>query len=267
MTIIIISFVLGFISTKIFIGFFKGMLTQAGIVRQNYMGIMIPVGMGLVFLPYIIMNACIAAYFHDEKVVPYYILGVIAMSLAGVVDDLVGDRSSSGFKGHFKALFKGTLTTGAFKALFGGAVAFLISLSFTKDIFEIILNTLLIALATNFFNLLDLRPGRALKIYTVSSIPVLIFSSEVSRLLLGGMLSSALAYFWDDIKARTMMGDSGSNVLGASIGIIAAYEFGIWTKIAILAALILVHAVSEKYSITKIIESNRLLNYIDKLGR
>lgn len=267
MDLTIISFVLGFISTKIFMGFFKGMLVQSGIVRQNYMGTMIPVGMGLVFLPYIIINACIATYFFDEKLVPYYVLGVIAMSLAGVVDDLVGDRSSSGFKGHFKALFKGTLTTGAFKALFGGAVAFLISLSFTKDIGEIILNTLLIALATNFFNLLDLRPGRALKVYSACCIPVLIFSSELSRLLLGGMLASALAYFWDDIKARTMMGDSGSNVLGASIGIIAAYEFGMWTKIALLTALILVHAVSEKYSITKIIENNRLLNYIDRLGR
>jgi len=64
-----------------------------------------------------------------------------------------------------------------------------------------------------------------------------------------------------------MMGDAGSNVLGASVGFLAASAFSLYTKIAILACLIGVHIFTEKYSLTELIEKNSFLKYLDNLGR
>ncbi len=96
-----------------------------------------------------------------------FLFAALSMSFAGIMDDIIGNRNVSGLKGHFKSLFKGTLTTGGFKALYGGFVGLLISVVLTRSIPEIVLNTLIIALSTNLMNLMDLRPGRAIKVYLV----------------------------------------------------------------------------------------------------
>ena len=76
-----------------------------------------------------------------------------------------------------------------------------------------------------------------------------------------------LAYFNTDLKARGMMGDTGSNVLGISIGVLMALGYGIKVRLAWLVFLILMHLITEKFSLTKIIEKNRVLKFIDNLGR
>ena len=64
-----------------------------------------------------------------------------------------------------------------------------------------------------------------------------------------------------------MMGDTGSNVLGISIGILVAMGYGLGVRVGWLVFLIFIHLLTEKYSLTKIIEQNKFLNFIDKLGR
>lgn len=64
-----------------------------------------------------------------------------------------------------------------------------------------------------------------------------------------------------------MMGDTGSNVLGISIGILMALGYTLNVRIAWLIFLILIHILTEKFSLTKIIEKNKVLNFIDRLGR
>ena len=78
---------------------------------------------------------------------------------------------------------------------------------------------------------------------------------------------NVLAYFNTDLKARGMMGDTGSNVLGISIGVLMALGYGIKVRLAWLVFLILMHLITEKFSLTKIIEKNRVLKFIDNLGR
>ena len=86
---------------------------------------MIPVSMGIVFLPMLIINSIILVYFtSDLKNIMYvfiFLFGLISMFFAGILDDIIGNRDVSGLKGHFKSLLKGKLTTGGFKALFGGS--------------------------------------------------------------------------------------------------------------------------------------------------
>ena len=240
-----ILFALGFLGTYFMIPLFKSMLVNGNVIRPNYKNEMIPVGMGIVFLPMIIINSIILGFVTLNNIwfvsssnynlnivwllcLALYIFSMMAMFFAGALDDLIGNRNVSGLKGHFKSLFKGELTTGGFKALFGGFVGLVVSVCISSSIVDIIVNTLIIALL---------------------------------------ILPNVLAYFNTDLKARGMMGDTGSNVLGISIGVLMALGYGIKVRLAWLVFLILMHLITEKFSLTKIIEKNRVLKFIDNLGR
>ena len=266
-----IIFILGFVGTYLMIPLFKNLLVESNCIRPNYKGEMIPVSMGIVFLPMIIINGIIVAFFTvnfvSSSLLFMFIFGIMSMFFAGIIDDTIGNRDVSGLKGHFKSLFKGKLTTGGFKAVFGGFVGLIISVSISKNITDIIINTLIIALSTNLMNLFDLRPGRAIKVYLVIIIAIFITLTGYIQLLPLLILPNVLAYFNYDLKAKAMMGDTGSNVLGISIGMLMAFGYTLNVRIAWLVFLVLIHLLTEKFSLTKIIEKNKVLNFIDKLGR
>lgn len=279
-----ILFALGFLGTYFMIPLFKSMLVNGNVIRPNYKNEMIPVGMGIVFLPMIIINSIILGFVTLNNIwfvsssnynlnivwllcLALYIFSMMAMFFAGALDDLIGNRNVSGLKGHFKSLFKGELTTGGFKALFGGFVGLVVSVCISSSIVDIIVNTLIIALSTNLMNLFDLRPGRAIKVYLVIIIPIYITLTGYTKVFPLLILPNVLAYFNTDLKARGMMGDTGSNVLGISIGVLMALGYGIKVRLAWLVFLILMHLITEKFSLTKIIEKNKVLKFIDDLGR
>lgn len=261
----------GLLGTYAIIPLFRSLLIESNVLRPNYKKDMIPVSMGIVFLPMLIINAIILAYFttnfKDMLYIFIFLFGLVSMFFAGILDDIIGNRDVSGLKGHFKSLLNGKLTTGGFKALFGGFIGLVISIAISKNIYDIVINTLIIALSTNLMNLLDLRPGRAIKGYLVISIVLLFTLGEYTRNLLLLIFPNVIAYFNQDLKAKAMMGDTGSNVLGISIGILFVMGYSLKVRLIWLAFLIFIHILTEKYSLTKIIESNKFLNFIDKLGR
>lgn len=261
----------GLLGTYAIIPLFRSLLIESNVLRPNYKKDMIPVSMGIVFLPMLIINATILAYFttnfKDMLHIFIFLFGLVSMFFAGILDDIIGNRDVSGLKGHFKSLLNGKLTTGGFKALFGGFIGLVISIAISKNIYDIVINTLIIALSTNLMNLLDLRPGRAIKGYLVISIVLLFTLGEYTRNLLLLIFPNVIAYFNQDLKAKAMMGDTGSNVLGISIGILFVMGYSLKIRLIWLAFLIFIHILTEKYSLTKIIENNKFLNFIDKLGR
>lgn len=261
----------GMVVTILAIPMIKKMLENSGMKRENFRGDMIPVGMGICFLPALVINSIILLYCNVElsRLMKVYILlfGMISMCFAGVIDDALGNRGVTGLKGHFKALCKGHLTTGAFKAIMGLMVGFLISVTVTEDLARIAVGTLVIALSTNFMNLLDLRPGRTLKMFLFIGFLMFCTCSAFERQLMTLVLPAALIYFKLDVKAKSMMGDAGSNLLGISIGIFFVLFYSLKVQIIWLVAMILIHLIAEKFSITKIIEKSKILNGIDKLGR
>lgn len=261
----------GLLGTYAIIPLFRSLLIESNVLRPNYKKDMIPVSMGIVFLPMLIINAIILAYFttnfKDMLHIFIFLFGLVSMFFAGILDDIIGNRDVSGLKGHFKSLLNGKLTTGGFKALFGGFIGLVISIAISKNIYDIVINTLIIALSTNLMNLLDLRPGRAIKGYLLISIVLLFTLGEYTRNLLLLIFPNVIAYFNQDLKAKAMMGDTGSNVLGISIGILFVIGYPLKVRLIWLAFLIFIHILTEKYSLTKIIENNKFLNFIDKLGR
>ena len=261
----------GLFGTYAIIPLFRNLLIESNVLRPNYEQDMIPVSMGMVFLPMIIINSIILSYFtnnlNDMLYIFIFLFGSVSMFFAEILDDIIGNRDVSGLKGHFKSLLKGKLTTGGFKALFGGFIGIVISIAISKNIYDIIINTLIIALSTNLMNLLDLRPGRAIKGYLLISIVFLFTLGEYFKNILLLILPNVVAYFNQDLKAKAMMGDTGSNVLGISIGILFVIGYSLKVRVIWLVFLIFIHILTEKYSLTKIIEHNKFLNFIDKLGR
>jgi hypothetical protein len=169
-----------------------------------------------------------------------------AVALAGLADDL-WSGPERGIGAHLAA----RRTTGVLKAVtipLAGAVA-------TRSLS----GGLLAALAANAFNQLDTRPGRALKAFLLAA-PLA--GGPALRGAAGAVL--LLPY---DLRERAMLGDGGSNALGAVIGLglVARLRGGSrWAAIATLAGL---NLLGERRSLGTLIETTPGLAGLDALGR
>lgn len=263
---------LGYLFSLVVIPFLFDMLREAGAVRPNYRNDHIPVGTGILFLfVYVVALLLVFIVFRLLKARwLIFLFGLTYFCLLGLIDDLLGSRSSRGIKGHFASLLRGRLTTGALKALGGGVGAILISLlSFqSRGWWEILTGALLIALAANTLNLFDLRPGRAIKIFFLWFLILIPLAwKRDSLFLLAPLAGSVLAYAPHDLKARAMLGDTGSNMLGAALGMAAMWTLSFFAQLGVVIFLLILHLFTERYSLTEIIEKNRFLNSLDNLGR
>ena len=184
----------------------------------------------------------------------------------GVYDDLVGGGDRRGFKGHLGALAHGEVTSGAVKIGGIGAVGLLAAAAVRRRPVDAVLAGGVVAATANLVNLLDLRPGRALKA------SLLLAGAELAHGGPGGRLAATAAgcaavALPDDLGERSMLGDAGANALGAVLGLAAATRAsrgGLALRLAALTALTLA---SEKVSFTRVIESTPLLRELDAAGR
>ncbi len=259
----------GVIIEGLLLFFLLPLLREAGAVRKNYQGIDIPVSAGLTFpLALMLLLLAYALLGKSQHSYQLVLFGLLAISFLGFIDDMLGQRDTLGFKGHFGALFKGRLTTGGLKAVGGGLIAFYIAVFLGGAWWDIVLNTFVLALFSNMMNLLDLRPGRAVKGFLVFIIAiVLVALAKVDYPLLAALLGVVLCYFPVDLKARVMMGDAGSNVLGLALGYLSVTSLSLTARLGVLLFLIAIHIYTEKFSLTTTIENNVLLRSIDQLGR
>ncbi|MDD3839178.1 MAG: hypothetical protein PHP06_01210 [Clostridia bacterium] len=193
------------------------------------------------------------------------IIGICSMGFVGIVDDLVGNRRTTGLRGHFSKFIKGDFTTGTFKAIICLLISIIISSTLSKGYIDLILNILVICLSTNLINIFDVRPGRAVKV--VLFLCTIFLLIEISLLYLATPLICMLGVYGNyDVKSYCMMGDTGSNILGFILGFFSISHFDFLTKITYLIFLIIIHIVAERYSITDIINHHRVLSFIDKIG-
>ncbi|MEW5762158.1 MAG: hypothetical protein AB1776_03035 [Bacillota bacterium] len=263
---------LGFGLTAMLLPLVARLLACAGFVRLNYMGRSIPQGAGIIFfIVPLFLGVFMFLVFVSPAGLLYpatFLFVAGAMGFLGLVDDVFGSREASGLRGHFRALMQGRPTTGALKALGGVAVALAAGVA-TAPLGEVWLNALLIALAANAVNLLDLRPGRAGKGFLLGAAPLFFAGWENPGLLLplAVVTGALLAYLPGDLRARFMMGDAGANVLGATLGLTAVWVLGFEARLGVLAGLVLFHLFTERYSLSEVVRRNRWLYFLDRLGR
>jgi hypothetical protein len=167
---------------------------------------------------------------------------VTAIAALGLADDL-WSGPERGFRAHLRA----GRTTGMLK-LVGIPLVGLIA---TRKLS----GALLIGLAANFLNQLDTKPGRALKAYLIGA------------LVVRAPLGTAVLLLPYDLREQTMLGDSGSNALGAMLGLSSVSRLTgsrRWLAIGALAALT---ALGERRSLGELIERTPLIAELDRLGR
>ena len=230
-------------------------------------------------------------------------LGALAF---GVLDDLRGSASRRGLRGHLGALAHGEVTTGTVKlaglAATGVAAAILDEPrngdapgkgNMARRGADVIIDAGLIAGGANLLNLFDLRPGRAIKVATLSAgliaaggaltsdtrrVPAaparaagVASNGGATRLAaLGGVaapVAAALALLPEDLGERAMLGDAGANALGAVLGAAAARTLPRRARIGLLAGIVALTVASEKVSFTRVIERTPPLRWLDMLGR
>ena len=127
---------------------------------------------------------------------------------------------------------------------------------------------MIIALFTNLLNLLDLRPGRAIKGFLFFLLLIAILGlGDIDWLLLAPLLGAVLYYLLIDLRAGAMMGDAGSNVLGLTLGYLCVISLGLLPRLFILLGLLTMHWYTEKYSLSQTIEKVKVLKLLDELGR
>ena len=113
---------------------------------------------------------------------------------------------------------------------------------------------LLVGLSANALNQLDTRPGRALKAYIAFAIPL-------------RALGAAVLIAPYDLREMCMLGDAGSNALGALLGWSSVNRLtgrGRWIAIGALAGLT---ALGERTSLGRVIEQTPVLRGVDDWGR
>jgi UDP-N-acetylmuramyl pentapeptide phosphotransferase/UDP-N-acetylglucosamine-1-phosphate transferase len=189
------------------------------------------------------------------------------------VDDRFGDRKIKGLLGHIRQLLNhGKVTTGLWKAFIGIMLAALFAYTVDRGWGDRLFHMLLIAMSMNAVNLFDLRPGRALKLFAAGSGLLFVFALGGRKLelwlsLLYPLSVAAVIILPSDLRARTMLGDCGANLLGFALGCGLVLLTGFPWQLAAAGALVVMHIAAERISFTAVIERNVWMNWLDRLGR
>lgn len=288
--------------------------------RTNFHGATVSLRGGVAMAGASVASAAVASAFSDQ---PRAALGGLVASLggglAGYIDDVDqgahdGGKVAKGLKGHLGALAHGQVTTGVIKIAGIGASALAASAlvgskatSVSGKAADLALNTVLIAGTANLANLLDLRPGRALKATVLVATPLSYFScaaaktpasgasvtsatasvtsgasgapsatpaapasaspASAQRLLASGLNAAAITALVEDLQETTMLGDTGANAAGALLGTSLAANDSWKLRLGTALGVVGLILASEKVSFSKVIAANPALNWLDQLWR
>jgi UDP-GlcNAc:undecaprenyl-phosphate/decaprenyl-phosphate GlcNAc-1-phosphate transferase len=253
-------------------------LVARGMVRENYRGrtVAFPAGIALV-VPALVALAVAAPLYQFvsiDTLQPLFGLAlvyVLGVGFLGLLDDLVGSDPGAprGWRGHFSALAAGRLSTGVVKAVGALALALLVAADPNASAATYLLSTAVLVLATNFFNLIDLRPGRAGKAFILLGAGLTIGSGELHPLWTVGLfIGPILVLLPLDLREVGMLGDTGSNVIGGVAGIWLILTLTTTLGLAIAAGVLaLITLYGEFRSISAFVERTPGLRELDLLGR
>ncbi|MCG2801627.1 MAG: hypothetical protein L6311_05950 [Cellulomonas sp.] len=194
----------------------------------------------------------------------------------GLLDDLAEDRAHvrKGLRGHLGALAHGELTTGGAKVLGIGAGALAAAAlvphregaTASARALDLLSSAALVAGTANLMNLLDLRPGRALKAAALP-LPAVLAAGGPAAGLAGAVAGAAAGVARADLAGADMLGDSGANALGAVLGTAVVLAAPRTVRGVALAGVVGVTLLSERTSLTGLIERTPVLRQLDAWGR
>jgi UDP-GlcNAc:undecaprenyl-phosphate/decaprenyl-phosphate GlcNAc-1-phosphate transferase len=254
-------------------------LLDAGLVRANYRGDRLAFPLGAVLATAALVALAPLAFLNDRATLDLlapglrqwmpYLLGI---AFLGFLDDALGRGEAvgapRGWRGHARALRAGSLSTGAVKALGALALAAYVVSGRGLESWRYLADVALLVLTTNLFNLLDLRPGRAEKGLVLLGVGLCFGAWTIAPLeLLGIFAGPVLVGAWFTLRERAMLGDTGSNLLGAVAGVWLLTTLGADARLIALGAVTGLTIYGELRSISATIDSVPPLRWLDSLGR
>ena len=179
------------------------------------------------------------------------VVAVAAPSVAPVAAIGLADDLWSGPERGFRAHLRAGATTGTLKLV--GIPLWALWRTRSPS------GAVLVALCANVLNQLDTRPGRALKAFLLGSLLV--------RGTPRGAVAAAVLLAPYDHREMTMLGDAGSNALGAVLGLHSVRRLSGPRRIGAIGALAVLTVVADRRSLGELIESTPVLRSLDALGR
>ena len=254
-------------------------LRDAGLTRQNYRGAALAFPLGAVLATAALVALAPLAVLNDRADLDLldpelrrwlpYLLGI---AFLGFLDDALGRGAAAGtprgWRGHARALRQGSLSTGAIKAIGALALAAYVVSGRGLEDWRYLADVVLLILATNLGNLLDLRPGRAEKGLALLGLGLCLGAWTLAPIeLLGIFAGPVLVGAWLTLRERAMLGDTGSNLIGAVAGVWLLTNLGGEARLIALVVVLAVTIYGELRSISATIESVPPLRWLDSLGR
>jgi UDP-GlcNAc:undecaprenyl-phosphate GlcNAc-1-phosphate transferase len=254
-------------------------LRDAGLARENYRGALLAFPLGAVLATAALVALAPLAFLDDradlDLLVPElrrwlpYLLGI---AFLGFLDDSLGRGEQAaaprGWRGHWAALREGSLSTGAIKAVGALALAAYVVSGRGLEDWRYLADVALLIFATNLGNLLDLRPGRTEKGMMLLGAGLCLGTWTLAPLeLLGIFVGPVLVGAWLTLGERAMLGDTGSNLIGAIAGVWLLTSLGADARLVALAAVVALTVYGELRSLSTTIESVPPLRWLDSLGR
>jgi UDP-GlcNAc:undecaprenyl-phosphate/decaprenyl-phosphate GlcNAc-1-phosphate transferase len=254
-------------------------LRDAGLVRANYRGAPLAFPLGAVLATATLVALAPLAFLDDRADLSLlapelrrwmpYLLGV---AFLGFLDDALGRGEDGGaprgWRGHAQALRDGSLSTGAVKAIGALALAAYVVSGRGLESWRYLADVALLILATNLFNLLDLRPGRAEKGLALLGAGLCLGARTIAPLeLLGIFAGPVLVGAGLTLRERAMLGDTGSNLVGAIGGVWLLTTLAPDARLFALAVVAALTIYGELRSISTTIDSLPPLRWLDSLGR
>lgn len=278
----------GFLAARLGWVLLRRTLDEPVFLRENYRKHAVPTAGGLVlaaaaFAVEAVRNVLGAANIGAAATLTatrsLFLLAIAGFTLLGLADDLGAVGTARGFRGHVSALAGGHLTTGGLKLLGGGALALVLAGPAGQlggadrglaALGRVAIDALVIALSANLANLLDRAPGRLTKFSAIGFVVVAVVAWRAKDLpaIAGGavLIGAALGLLLDDLHERVMLGDTGANALGASLGLAVVLITGPNTRLVVAGVLVGLNMLSEVVSFTTIIERVGALRRFDHLG-
>src|SRR5436309_4552278 len=251
-------------------------LRENGFARENFRGatvafpagIAIPVAALLALIPLALL-AELANVDVFEPGVRGVFLYVVGVALLGLLDDLLGSQTPArGWRGHARAARSGVLSTGAIKAAGTLGLAVFVLWGSGLSTAEYLLAVGVLVVATNLFNLLDLRPGRSAKALILVGAALVIGSTDVHPLwTLGLFVGPILMLLPLDLREVGMLGDTGSNAIGAVAGLWMVLTLSTTAQAIALALMAAITVFGEFRSISAVVDRMPGLRWLDSLGR
>jgi UDP-GlcNAc:undecaprenyl-phosphate GlcNAc-1-phosphate transferase len=254
-------------------------MVRLGLTRTNYRGVQVAFPLGAVLIAMSLIALAPLALLDDranldllEPDLRRWVVFILGVALLGLIDDALGRGTDTdaprGWRAHFSSALQGRFSTGAIKAVGAFALAAYAVSGRGRESLDYVADLALLLLATNLFNLLDLRPGRAEKAFALllaglclgawTAFPLELLGVFIGAVLIGAVLT---------MREQAMLGDTGSNLVGALAGVALLIALEDPARLIVLGIIVGLTVYGEFRSLSALIERVPLLRQLDSLGR